>query len=92
MFYSIIPVSIDVKINIFPMNKFKLILKGVLLWATTIAIILFILIIDIIPFSYIIVSLVAISILCYICYKVISEDELETLTLCKYFGISIKEK
>nr|DAG91601.1 MAG TPA: hypothetical protein [Crassvirales sp.] len=80
------------KINIFPMNKFKLILKGVLLWTTTITIILFILTIDIIPFSYIIVSLVAISILCYTCYKVISEDELETLTLCKYFGISIKEK
>ena len=80
------------KINIFPMNKFKLILKGVLLWTTTITIILFILTIDIIPFSYIIVSLIAISILCYTCYKVISEDELETLTLCKYFGISIKEK
>ena len=74
------------------MNKFKLILKGVLLWATTFAIILFVLIIDIIPFSYIIVSLIVISILCYTCYKVISEDELETLTLCKYFGISIKEK
>ena len=74
------------------MNKFKLILKGVLLWATTLAIILFILIIDIIPFSYIIVSLIVIPILCYACYKVISEDELETLTLCKYFGISIKEK
>ena len=74
------------------MNKFKLILKGVLLWATTFAIILFVLIIDIIPFSYIIVSLIVIPILCYTCYKVISEDELETLTLCKYFGISIKEK
>lgn len=74
------------------MNKFKLILKGVLLWATTFAIILFVLIIDTIPFSYIIVSLIVIPILCYTCYKVISEDELETLTLCKYFGISIKEK
>ena len=74
------------------MNKFKLILKGVLLWATTLAIILFVLIIDIISFSYIIVSLIVIPILCYTCYKVISEDELETLTLCKYFGISIKEK
>lgn len=80
------------KINIFSMNKFKLILKGVLLWTTILAIILFILIIDIIPFSYIIVSLIVIPILCYTCYKVISEDELETLTLCKYFGISIKEK
>ena len=74
------------------MNKFKLILKGVLLWTTIIAIILFISIIDGIPFSYIIVSLIVIPILCYACYKVISEDELETLTLCKYFGISIKEK
>lgn len=80
------------KINIFPMNKFKLILKGVLLWTTIIAIALFISGIDGIPFSYIIISLVVISILCYTCYKVISEDELETLTLCKYFGISIKEK
>lgn len=80
------------KINIFPMNKFKLILKGVLLWTTIIAIILFISGIDGIPFSYIIVSLIVIPILCYTCYKVISEDELETLTLCKYFGISIKEK
>mgnify|MGYP006992609727 FL=1 len=67
------------------MNKFKLILKGVLLWATTLAIILFVLIIDTIPFSYIIVSLIVIPILCYTCYKVISEDELEILTLHKYF-------
>ena len=74
------------------MNKFKLILKGVLLWTTIITIALFISGIDGIPFSYIIISLVVISILCYTCYKVISEDELETLTLCKYFGISIKEK
>ena len=80
------------KINIFSMNKFKLILKGVLLWTTIIAIALFISGIDGIPFSYIIISLVVISILCYTCYKVISEDELETLTLYKYFGISIKEK
>lgn len=80
------------KINIFPMNKFKLILKGVLLWTTAFVVTLFISGIDGISFSYIIASLIVIPILCYTCYKVISEDELETLTLCKYFGISIKEK
>ena len=74
------------------MNKFKLTLKGVLLWITAFAIALFILEIDGMPFSYIIISLIVISILCYACYKVISEDELETLTFCKYFGISIKEE
>lgn len=74
------------------MKRFKLILKGVLLWITAFAIALFILGIDVMPLSYIIISLIVISILCYACYKVISEDELETLTLCKYFGISIKEE
>ena len=74
------------------MKRFKLILKGVLLWITAFAIALFILGIDGMSLSYIIISLVVISILCYACYKVISEDELETLTLCKYFGISIKEE
>ena len=73
------------------MDKLKLILKGVLLYTTTFAAALFILGIDVMSFSYIIVSLIFISILCYTCYKVISEDELETLTLCKYFGINIKE-
>ena len=74
------------------MNKFKLILKGVLLWTTAFIVTLFISGIDGIPFSYIIVSLIVIPILCYTCHKVISEDELKPLTLCKYFGISIKEK
>ena len=74
------------------MNKFKLILKGVLLWTTAFAVTLFISGIDGMSFSYIIVSLIVISILCYACYKVISRDELETLTLCKYFGINIKEE
>ena len=74
------------------MKRFKLILKGVLLYTTAFAVTLFISGIDGIPFSYIIVSLIVISILCYTCYKVISEDELETLTLCKYFGIGIKEE
>lgn len=74
------------------MKRFKLILKGVLLWITAFAIALFILGIDGMSLSYIIISLVVISILCYTCYKVISEDELETLTFCKYFGISIKEE
>ena len=74
------------------MKRFKLILKGVLLWITAFAIALFILGIDGMPLSYIIISLVVISILCYACYKVISEDELETLTFCKYFDISIKEE
>ena len=74
------------------MKRFKLILKGVLLWVTAFAIALFILGIDGMSLSYIIISLVVISILCYACYKVISENELETLTFCKYFGISIKEE
>ena len=69
------------------MNKFKLTLKGVLLWITAFAIALFILGIDGMSLSYIIISLVVISILCYACYKVISADELETLTFCKYFGL-----
>ena len=74
------------------MKRFKLILKGVLLWITALAIALFILGIDGMPLSYIIISLVVISILCDACYRVISEDELETLPFCKYFGISIKEE
>lgn len=74
------------------MDKFKLTLKGVLLYTTAFAVTLFISGIDVMPLSYIIVSLIVISILCYTCYKVISKNELETLTFCKYFGISIKEE
>lgn len=73
------------------MNKFKLILKGVLLYTTAFAVTLFISGIDAVSFPYIILSLVILFILGYLCTRVISRDELETLTLCKHFGINIKE-
>lgn len=74
------------------MNKFKLILKGILLWATFLMSALFISGIDKMSISYIIISLIILSILYCICYKTISENEFETLTFCKYFGINIKEE
>ena len=74
------------------MNKLKLILKGVLLYTTAFAATLFISVIGTMPIPCIILSMLILSILCCACIGVISEDELETLTLCKYFGINIKEE
>lgn len=74
------------------MKRFKLILKGVLLWVTAFAVMLFISGADsIYDNGYFIQSLIAIAVMCYACYKLISEEELEKITLYKWFNKLMEE-
>lgn len=74
------------------MKRFKLILKGVLLWVTAFAVMLFISGVDsIYDNGYFIQSLIVIAVMCYACYKLISEEELEKITLYKWFNKLIEE-
>lgn len=65
--------------------KIKLIFKGVLLWVTAFTVILFISGVDgIYDNGYFIHSIIACVILCYTCYKLISEEEFEILTIYRW--------
>lgn len=67
------------------MNTVKKILKGVLLWVTTFAVMLFILGVDsIVDQGYLVPWLVVCAVLCYLCYRYISGDELNTLSGAKW--------
>lgn len=67
--------------------RVKLILKGVLLWVTAFAVILFISGVDsLYDNGYFIYSIVICAVLCYTCYNLISEKELEQITLYKWFN------
>ena len=67
------------------MNKLKLIFKGVLLWITAFAVMLFISGVDsIYDNGYFIHSIIVCVVLCYTCYKLISEEELKVLTFAKW--------
>lgn len=69
------------------MKRLKIILKGVLLWITTFAVILFMSGVDsIYDNGYFIYSITVCVVLCYACYKLISEEELEILTFYKWFN------
>lgn len=73
------------------MKRFKLILKGVLLWITTFAVILFVSGVDsIYDNGYFIHSIIVCAILCYTCYKLISEEEFEILTFYKWSDNMLK--
>ena len=66
--------------------KIKLIPKGVLLYVTAFAVILFIGGVDsIMEEGYFIPSVIICAVLCYTSYKLISGEELKTLTFYKYF-------
>jgi len=74
-------------------KEIPLIFKGILLWITAINTILLILIIasvfgNIFTIIYLIVTLFS----CYLCYKIISIDEFEKITFCKYFDINLKDE
>ena len=74
------------------MKRFKLILKGVLLWVTVFAVMLFISGVDsIYDNGYFIHSIVICAVLCYACYKLIFEEELEKITLHKWFNKLMEE-
>lgn len=68
------------------MKEMKFVIKGVILWMTLFAVILYISGIDsIIDNGYFIVSTLSIAIMCFACYKLISVEELETLLLYKWY-------
>ena len=71
-----------------------LILKGILLWLTVINIIIACMVIldKIFDSIYTIIYLIIISLSCYLCYKIISIDEFEKITFCKYFDIDLKDE
>ena len=65
----------------------KLIFKGVLLYVTTFAVLIFIAGLEsIYEHGYFIHSIIVCAVLCYTCYKLISEEEFEILTLSKWFN------
>ena len=67
--------------------KIKLILKGVLLYVTAFAVILFIMGVDSIYNNGWFIQFIIVCIaLCYISYKFISKEEFEILTLNKWFN------
>ena len=68
----------------------KKILKGVLLWVTAFAVILFISGVDsIVDQGYLVPWLIVCAILCYLCYKLISEEEFNILTGYKWLNDKI---
>lgn len=69
------------------MKTFKLIIKGVLLYVTILIILLYMCGIDsIYDQGYFLHSTVLVIMLLILCHKFISEKDLETLTLQKYFN------
>jgi hypothetical protein len=68
------------------MKAFKLIIKGVLLYVTILVTLLYMMGIDsIYDNGYFIHGLVIILVLVGVCYKTINKEELEILTLSRYF-------
>ena len=69
------------------MKKFKLIIKGVLLHVTTLVTLLYMMGIDsIYDNGYFFHGLILVAILIGVCYKTINKEELEILTLSRYFN------
>ena len=69
------------------MKKFKLIIKGMLLYITILATIIFMMGINsIYDNGYFFHGLILVAILIGACYKTINKEELEILTLNKYFN------
>ena len=75
------------------MNKFKFIIKGILLWTTAFVTILFVAGVDsIYDNGYFFQTLMAVIVMMFWCYKLISEKEFEVLSLYKWFNKVIKEE
>lgn len=67
--------------------RIKLILKGVLLWITAFAVMLFISGVDsIYDNGYFFQTLMAVVVMILCCYKLISEEEFEILSLYRWFN------
>lgn len=73
------------------MNKFKLILKGIMLWITAFVTMFFISGVDsIYNNGYFFQTLIVIVMMVFCCYKLISEEEFEILVLSKWFNNKLK--
>lgn len=71
------------------MRIFKLIIKGMLLYMTTLVIMMFIIGIDsIYDQGYFFYGIMLIAVLIFMCYKTINKEELEMLTISKYLNDS----
>ena len=69
------------------MKTFKLIIKGVLLYVTTLVTLLYMMGIDsIFDNGYFFHGLILVAILIGVCYKTINKEELEILTFNKYLN------
>ena len=69
------------------MNKFKFIIKGILLWATGFVTILFVAGVDsIYNNGYFFQTLIAVVVMIFCCYKLISKEEFEVLSLYRWFN------
>lgn len=69
------------------MKRFKLIIKGVLLYVTTLVTLLYMMGIDsIYGNGYFFHGLILVLILIGVCYNTINKEELEILTLSRYFN------
>ena len=63
------------------MNKFKLIIKGIMLWITAFVTILFVSGVDsIYDNGYFFQTFVAVVVMIFCCYKLISEEEFKKIT------------
>lgn len=75
------------------MNKFKFIIKGILLWTTAFVTTLFVVGIDsIYDNGYFFQTLIAIIVMIFCCYKLISKKEFEVLSLYRWFNKIIGEE
>ena len=73
------------------MNKFKFIIKGMLLWTTAFVTTLFVLGIDsICDNGYFFQTFIAVAVMIFCCCKLISEKEFEVLSLYRWFNKVIK--
>lgn len=69
------------------MRKFKLIIKGIMLWITAFVTILFVSGVDsIYDNGYFFQTLIAVAVMIFCCYKLISEEEFEILSLYRWFN------
>lgn len=75
------------------MNKFKFIIKGILLWTTAFVTILFVAGVDsIYDNGYFFQTLMAVIVMMFWCYKLISEKEFEVLSLYMWLTKIIGEE
>lgn len=67
-------------------DTIKLVLKGILFYATIIAVYFFMAGVDsIYDEGYFFISIVVVAAMVYSCYKLLSKEEVDTLLLMKYF-------